>query len=426
MAIIYYINYYINDKYIISYSLYQEKKDWKEINEKNRDPNYNPTLTFVFDVKDFYESSLSENFILLDINNERLINRNGSYNYNVSNMTIIVLYNCSDQNCHIREEDSSLYNNINPTLYFTFWRKYYKYDLQDDDEPSKLSNDFSYFLIGFNPDIPQGNEYFWQVTKIVEEKEMFDKLMGNKKESFGGNYYKSTCATMKTTIFNGSDFEFFHDERLKSGYYKFLYLFNSINQFDDYIEYKRKKVSIIDLIANVCSLALAIYNGFKLGFSILYSSSFDNYKIIDRILSTKDISMAKISKKNEDTKPPLLTELKEIDEENANEYENEKKDKLIEAKKVEENKQSILPKYHFFDFICNLFSCCFKNNNAQKCISACNEIREKYYSIENILYNQFMMENLLKDYKWNNPDLKFIKNIQLIDRLNYIINDNQT
>ena len=195
---------------------------------------------------------------------------------------------------------------------------------------------------------------------------------------------------------------------------------------DDYIEYKRKKVSVFDLVANICSLALTIFNAFKLGFSILYSSNFDNYKIIDRILSTRDISMEKISKKTEDTKSPLLTELKEIDEENANEYENEKKDKLIEAKKVEENKQSILPKYHFFDFICNIFSCCFKNNNAQKCISACNEIREKYYSIENILYNQLIMENLLKDYKWNNPDLKFIKNIQLINRLNYIINDKNT
>ena len=37
-----------------------------------------------------------------------------------------------------------------------------------------------------------------------------------------------------------------------------------------------------------------------------------------------------------------------------------------------------------------------------------------------------MMENLLKDYKWNNPDLKFIKNSQLIDKLNYIINDFKT
>ena len=98
---------------------------------------------------------------------------------------------------------------------------------------------------------------------------------------------------------------------------------------------------------------------------------------------------------------------------------------MVENKTVE-NKESILPKYHFFDFICNLFSCCCKNNKKQKCITTCNEIREKYYSIENILYNQLMMENLLKDYKWNNPDLKFIKNIQLIDKLNYIINDFKT
>ena len=37
-----------------------------------------------------------------------------------------------------------------------------------------------------------------------------------------------------------------------------------------------------------------------------------------------------------------------------------------------------------------------------------------------------MMENLLKDYKWNNPDLKFIQNIQIIDRLKYAINNNDT
>ena len=121
-------------------------------------------------------------------------------------------------------------------LYFTFWRTYYKYDLQDDDEPSKLSNDFAPLWIGFNPDISQGADYFWQVTKIIEEKGMFDKLIGNKKESFGGNYYKSAGSTMNTTILYGSDFQDFHDERLKYGYYKVLYFFNSVNQFDDYIE----------------------------------------------------------------------------------------------------------------------------------------------------------------------------------------------
>jgi hypothetical protein len=454
-------------------------------------------------------------------------------------MTIVVLYNCSDSKCSsLREEDKYIKNGLHPILHFKFIHSFYDLNLQDDNEPLKLNENYLFgSLYGFNPDLGHYQNIYWQIETVEEEQGMLDKLTGNKKISYGGSFinpeistiqetildgYRSTIpglvpgyykilyifnsinycddfieykrkkvsifdlvaniCSLALTIFNGRSFRFNPDlghyqtiswqiatveeeqgmlDKLTGnkkisyggsfinsevstiqetiintydtpffdivpGYYKILYIFRSKNYCNDIIEYKRKKVSVIDLIANICSLALTIFNAFKLGFSILYSSSFDNYKIIDRILSTRDISMEKISKKTEDTKSPLLTELKEIDEENANEYENEKKDKLIEAKKVEENKQSILPKYHFFDFICNIFSCCFKNNNAQKCISACNEIKQKYYSIENILYNQFMMENLLKDYKWNNPDLKFIKNIQLIDRLNYIINDNQT
>jgi len=308
-------------------------------------------------------------------------------------------------------------------LDFLFYHHLYDFNLQDDNEPIKVDDIFNGRSFRFNPDLGHYQTISWQIATVEEEQGMLDKLTGNKKISYGGSFINSEVSTIQETIINTYDTPFFD---IVPGYYKILYIFRSKNYCNDIIEYKRKKVSVIDLIANICSLALTIFNAFKLGFSILYSSSFDNYKIIDRILSTRDISMEKLSKKNEDTKPLLLTELKEIDEENANEYENDKIDKLIETKKVEENKHSILPKYHFFDFICNIFSCCFKNNNAQKCISACNEIREKYYSIENILYNQLIMENLLKDYKWNNPDLKFIKNIQLIDRLNYIINDNKT
>ena len=43
--------------------------------------------------------------------------------------------------------------------------------------------------------------------------------------------------------------------------------------------------------------------------------------------------------------------------------------------------------------------------NRQKIIQKCNEIISKYYSIENLLYNQIKLENLYKDYKWNNPSL---------------------
>ena len=418
MAIVYYYNYSINDKYIISYSRYQKNTDWKERDEKSRDPNYNPSLSFTFDIIDHYKKQLSNNFMVYDYSNYRLLDRNKIYKFNPSKMLIAIVYNCSDPTCSsLREEDIYLKQKFQPVLHFVFGHSFYDLNLQDDNEPLKLNENLFGSLYGFNPDLGHYQNIYWQIATVEEEQGMLDKLTGNKKVSYGGSFINSEISTIQETIIDG--YRTIMPDMVP-GYYKILYIFNSVNQFDDYIEYKRKKVSVFDLIANICSLALTIFNAFKLGFSILYSSNFDNYKIIDRILSTRDISTQKI------TLSPLLPELKDIDEENEDEYENEKKDKLIEAKKVEENMQSILPKYHFFDFICNLFSCCCKNNNAQKCINVCNEIKKKYYSIENILYNQFMMENLLKDYKWNNPDLKFIKNIQLIDKLNYIINDNQT
>ena len=34
-----------------------------------------------------------------------------------------------------------------------------------------------------------------------------------------------------------------------------------------------------------------------------------------------------------------------------------------------------------------------------------------------------MIENLLKDYKWNNPLLRSIKNVELIKKLNMILTE---
>ena len=55
---------------------------------------------------------------------------------------------------------------------------------------------------------------------------------------------------------------------------------------------------------------------------------------------------------------------------------------------------------------------------AQEIIKLSNEIIGKYLSIENILLNQMIMENMMKDYKWNNPDLNSIKKNELIIKFN--------
>jgi len=57
------------------------------------------------------------------------------------------------------------------------------------------------------------------------------------------------------------------------------------------------------------------------------------------------------------------------------------------------------------------------NLNKKELIQKCNEIISKYYSIENIIYNQIKLENLMKDYRWNDPRLNNFDNNQLIEQL---------
>ena len=76
-----------------------------------------------------------------------------------------------------------------------------------------------------------------------------------------------------------------------------------------------------------------------------------------------------------------------------------------------------IKKMRFFDFFLNNIYCCFKKRKAQKIIHECNEIVYKYASIDAIIKNQILMENFLKDYKWNDPSLNNVENNNLFIQL---------
>ena len=54
-------------------------------------------------------------------------------------------------------------------------------------------------------------------------------------------------------------------------------------------------------------------------------------------------------------------------------------------------------------------------------IKICNRILLKYISIDFILAQQIKLENLLTDYKWNNPSLKQLENNNFIKELKALI-----
>ena len=412
IALTYIYNYYVNDKYIISYIYYEQPLPFKDIYELKNDPMYNPTLKFSFDLTNQdLTTYLSENFILVDMNKGTILERKKLYSYRISELNIGVLYKCLDKDCLLQPEDEIEYEG---DLYFNFILVQQKFNLnlQDKTQPLVLGDDGYIKSYIMNRNFLQVVNENWEIIKVKEEKGLFDNFIGNKKEIIGGHF--SSIFNTYTLKSEAIDF----DQPQFQGFYKVMFKFSIINNFGSYIEYQRKGISIFDAIANICSLSLTIFSGFRFGFSFFYSKNFDNYKIIDKILTSKGKRKEKkINDAKFDKSFPLLNinEMNEIEEKDVD------KISLITETESEKNEDS-LPKYHFFNFIFNFFSCkCCQRGKVQKSITICNNIIERYYSIENLIYSQFMLENLLKDYKWNNPDLNTIKNNELIYKLEQII-----
>ena len=200
MAIVYFYDYYKNDKYIISYNQYRTPNNFTD--EKDADPRYNPTLKFSFDVTNNQRKNLSDNLILLDSFTGLQVERDKLIEYKVSETQILVLYNCTDMICNIRDEDSNgnLITDGLPLFYFGFNFSYYDFNFEDDDEPIKLSENTKRVRVGFNPKISQVIEYYWQVAKVTEEPGILDRLIGKKKESFGGSFTHSSFSTFPETV----------------------------------------------------------------------------------------------------------------------------------------------------------------------------------------------------------------------------------
>ena len=76
-------------------------------------------------------------------------------------------------------------------------------------------------------------------------------------------------------------------------YYKILFHIVIKNEHNSYIEYKRKRIGILDILSTIS----ALFTPVKLGFIFIfrfYSKNFDNYKIIENILKRKNKNLQEI------------------------------------------------------------------------------------------------------------------------------------
>ena len=205
------------------------------------------------------------------------------------------------------------------------------------------------------------------------------------------------------------------------------------NEHNQYTEYKRIKVSVLDVVANIGALFTTVYAGFIFVFKY-YSKNYDNYNIINKILSNKKKSIII----NTNSQPKNDIELSNVLDQSPNNIKTEplisdfenNKDMAINDVNVDNVKQEDEPckeqgistnmeQLSFSSFLLNDFNYCNKIKGKET-LNICSDILAKYSSIEILLYNQMMFENLMKDYKWNNPQLSSLENNEFIIKLKNI------
>ena len=197
---------------------------------------------------------------------------------------------------------------------------------------------------------------------------------------------------------------------------------NQFNYYDDHYKYTRKEKSFLDVLSNISALGSTILSLLSLAHEFLYSQNYDNYKIIENILTKKlgvnifhDLEKKeKHSEQKIELRTDLITNISE-------EKEEEEEGKIFVEKTIEEGKEKNstekldLPSLKFFDFIINkLYFKFFGYSSKQSLINSCNDIVAKFVSIEKIVYNQMKLENLWNDYKWNNPQYEIKEKNDLV------------
>ena len=196
------------------------------------------------------------------------------------------------------------------------------------------------------------------------------------------------------------------------------------NDITQYTEYFRKEVSKLNLLASILSLMANSFTAVRFILKF-YSKNFNNFKIIENLLNRQIIKNYRINSSSSDISDFENNKLNPITDDFYNNIEDKNNIDNDDMNKYEENKDNDeedlytkkIRKLRFFDFFLNNCYCCCKKQKPQKIIHICNEIVYKYASVDNLIKNQILIENFLKDYKWNDPSLNNVENNNLFIQL---------
>ena len=418
ITIFYILDYYLNDKYDIRYSLYKNFQEDLNINVKN-DLNYN--FTFSMDMirvtQDLESDSLNEKFLLLD-SNFSVIEENTMITKTNDEMIIYIAYFCISNCSYENDIDIAYLNNISYNGY--------KLDHQSDKIPLETNNNY----------ISQKSLYFsfkqstlFQINfELIRYKEelgllgLFERWLNLKKEYSCIDILSIDKETAERTIDINLDEHF-------EGQYKILSIIKLNKHYEQIVEYIRLKKSPLDVLANIGSLFYTFFTLFCFIFNF-YSRNYNNYKIMRELLTnpklfnnsnnkishSKTIIFENITFRNKRKNYPGLDK-QSIDTSKSVPFKSN--DIKISNKYLEKKEESFqLPRINVIHFLLKHLN--FKSKYMKKCrdiIDMCNNILFKYISVEVLLYNHIIFENFLKDYKWNEPFYSRLSSNDLVKKL---------
>ena len=427
---IYYIyNYIIGDKYEYYYSYRELPEEQKKKVFAGFDPN--PPIHIKLDAINELDWNISSNlkFIYYTKDSEKkIIYRNDWTEITIPDYAIIDLYYSIDDINDIKEIEFGENFEVNLT-YKTFYL-----DHQNPVCPFKKIVIYKYLRFNFEKNFILYMN--WEFTKYKEKNDIFKIFSNYLRRPIQFLDGRLTINDLKEEKNDGE----YNNEYIIDGvihkYLGSIVIFNSRDTIHEYLRQKREWLSVL---ATISALANSFYSIFVRFFYFIYSKKYDQYKIFKNILLLdakikksdsiflSEASNLKLNNFSLEKKVEKALEVREIQVINSNKNDscsstnnNDKGSECPTTEKEEkdeevDNNNLHLPKMPFVNFIFNnLFIDKCSNSNKQKLINLSSKIIYKYYSIENILYNQIKFENLLTDYKWNNPKLKNVQNNKTI------------
>ena len=270
IIILFILDYTKDLKYSVVYSYNEEYlNDMDEYKRKLRDENLNPEITYKFG----FISNVDKSKFFIITNNSEFINFGEEHKSKVYDIYLYIGYNCEklDENnydCSLGEiDDSSIY---------VFYLNYtgFKTEHQDNELPLQKYM-FEFFYFNSNGQIVEFLQK-WKTIKYTEDL----------KEYYGGVIMNDKMVIMdisegvKNTLFENGK--------------RLLCIIRIEYPWINYIDnYTRSKRTIIDVFGDICSLCLTIYNAMIFGYSFLYARNYDNYTIIEKILSKSNRATTK-------------------------------------------------------------------------------------------------------------------------------------